>query len=954
METGDRSSGPERSRRILSPLLAGTLLLSAGPSTGAISPPPLTAAPLPFVSMPGSETAYEARLSNIDIRSDRQGIHFRIPGHDGTLNLRLDGVDLPAPVPEQPRRTRVTRLVGTDRSAWRHATLPFGRLRYPGVYPGIDLVLYERNGRLEYDFIVAPGADPERIRLAVDGGTAQLAPGGRLRFGRPGRWFSQSPPVSYQIDADGRRQAVDSRYVVDARGRIGFRVAAYDPGRTLVIDPVLVYGSYLGGQGPDRIHAIAVDAAGNTIVVGETAAGGFSAQSSRRCTSNTTALCPSGTTASSDAFVAKIDPQGRLVFTTYLGGSRNDAGLGVAIDANGGILVTGTTNSSDFPTAGPSPGELNRATAACATVADPAQNAACLQDLRSGGFRDAFVARLSPDGGQLTYSRYLGGRADDVGLAITTDATGQAHVTGWTLSPDLPTVNPVQAASGGKRDVFVARFDGNGNPVYSSYLGGHGDDEPRAIAVDAAGRIYLTGFTASGNQDLARPTPRSTTPWPTTAGAYDTLCGSTGACDGSVASGGGRVVNYDAFVTRLDSGGTTIGYSTFLGGRRYDYGNAIAVTSTGDIVVGGETASADFPVTPNAYDTDCLDDGNGRCGRSADGFVVRLTPNGGGTADLVFGTYLGGSHEDLVSALALDTAERIHLTGTTLSDDFPTTSDGLMPGPPDRPDNAVLTRDRAVYAARLDQTGNRLEFSSWYGGLHEEQGTAIAVDDNGRIHVAGYTTSHDLPITTTAAQSAHGDRLDDAAVTADDGFVVRIDEQTQGDLAVDLVADAPGTIGLGQSIRYTATIRNLGTLPATGIVLEDRLPPQAVLFDPVRSDPACTPHKDATACPADRLSAEGCQPYVGLVRCRIDALAAGASRTLSIVVQPKNQGTYTHTVAVSAVQSEADTSNDTASVSVTVEHRPDPGGGSAGIGPALLALLPPLLARRRRKGTNGL
>ncbi len=612
----------------------------------------------------------------------------------------------------------------------------------------------------------------------------------------------------------------------------------------------------------------------------------------------------SSNTAERESVTSKGPVTGERLGTTYLGGQNNDRGYAIAIDNNRDIYITGSTNSSDFPTT--------------TTAFDSILNTG------NSGFRDAFVAKLSADGSQLFYASFLGGQADDEALDIATNASGQAFVSGWTRSADFPLINPLQSGPSGKKDVFITRLNNLGQPVYSTYLGGQGDDVARAIAVDSQDRIYLTGFTASGDHDLSLPN-KSTRPWPTTAGAYDIRCGQQGACDGSDRLGK-TLTHYDAFLTRIDNAGSSLGYSTFLGGGRYDYGNALAITATGDIIVAGETLSADFPSTATAYISACQDRGDGQC-LSAEGYVLRIRPNGTAGNDLVFASFIGGSAADAVTALSIDASERIYLALTSHSDDLPS-QQAILAGPPERPDNAVLTRSRNAFVARLDSTASSLTFASYLGGKNDDRASAIAIDSNGLLHIAGYTLSANLPISNDANQARHGDlNAATSATTADDGFLLRIDTHADGNLAAELSSDAGTPVTLGQQVRFIATVKNLGLQTAEEVTLTDILP-DAVIFAAGQSDPRC-------------------QYDSGRLNCQLGALPAGAQQQVSIVVQPKNQGNYQHQVTVSALQTDSNLADNTASNTIEVMAVNASTGGSAAFSWILLLSLVSLPLLRR-------
>lgn len=455
-------------------------------------------------------------------------------------------------------------------------------------------------------------------------------------------------PFVYQ-EAGGTRTAIEGRFVLREAREVGFEVGTYDADRPLVLDPLLVYSTYLGGCcSVDQGHGIAVDASGSAYVVGETNATDFP-----------TADPVQGALGGlQDAFVAKLNADGSaLVYATYLGGSNFEQGRGIALDASGSAYVTGTTRSADFPTANP-------------LQAAP------------GGNADAFVAKLDVTGSALIYSTYVGGTFDDDGQAIAVGASGEAYLTGQTSSSDFPTANAVQAAfGGGARDAFVTKLTAAGSALaYSTYLGGSDYDQGCGIAVDGSGGAYVSGDTFSTNFPTANPL--------------------------QAANGG----NYDAFVTRLDAAGSALVYSTYLGGPGTDSGYGMAVDGSGNAYVTGSTYTAGvqaFVTKLNAPGSAVVYsihlDGNGNDGGlaiavdpSGNAYVTGLTnstnfstaapvqvTNGGGYdafvakvnaagSALLYSTYLGGHGDEFGRGIAVDTMGNVYVTGFTPSTDFPT------------------------------------------------------------------------------------------------------------------------------------------------------------------------------------------------------------------------------------------------------------------------------------------
>jgi hypothetical protein len=568
-------------------------------------------------------------------------------------------------------------FIGNDPAKWRTNIPTYARVKYEGVYPGVDLVYYGNQGQLEYDFVVAPGADPRLVTLAFEGARkVHIDPRGELVLGVEGGEVRQHKPVIYQ-EVAGIKQEVSGRYVMKGTHQVGFRVATYDPRRPLIIDPVLVYSTYLGGSDIEEARGIAVDGAGSAYVTG-------SAGPTFPTTAGAAQTMYAG---GSDAFVTKLDATGsRLVYSTYLGGSDVDLGQSIAVDAAGSAYVTGFTNSTNFPTT---------AGAAQTTFA---------------GLSDAFVTKLNATGSGLAFSTYLGGSSHDDGGGIAVDAAGSAYVAGNTQSTNFPTtVGAAQAAFAGVLDAFVTKLDATGSGlVFSTYLGGSGRDFTLDIAMDAAGSAYVAGFTQSTN-------------FPTTAGAAQTT----------------NAGEFDAFVTKLDTTGSGMVFSTFLGGGSDDGGDGIAIDGAGSVYVAGETRSTDFPTTAGAAQTT-------HAGGFLDAFVAKLNATGSG---LVFSTYLGGTGQDFGIEIAVDATGSTYATGYTLSTDFPTTAGAVQ-----------TSHGGGVYDAfvtKLDAIGSELVYSTYLGGSDVDVGVGIAVDAAGSAYVTGRTDSTNFPTTAGAAQTTN-------------------------------------------------------------------------------------------------------------------------------------------------------------------------------------------------------
>ncbi len=508
-------------------------------------------------------------------------------------------------------------FLGDDPKKWRTNLPTYAKVKYTNIYPGVDLVYYGNQRQLEYDFVVQPGADPSVIRLGF-ADSVRLAKGGDLVVGAEGGEVVFHKPVVYQLAADHgqtTKEVLQGEYLVGSNRQVTFQVPSYDKTRPLMIDPTLVYSTYMSGGNMEAGSAVTVDASGNTYATGYTFSLNFPVTSS--------AFQPKlggvqGST--SNAFVSKLNAAGSaLLFSTYLGGAGFNRGQGIAVDASGNAYVTGWTASDNFPT---TPGAL--------------------QTTSGGGYDDAFVSKLNATGSELLYSTYLGGSSYDEGRSIAIDTAGNAYVTGLTYSPNFPTTAGSFQTACQLEDAFVAKLNAAGSGLlYSTYLGGDSYDEGHGIAIDASGNAYVTGLTYSSD-------------FPATPGAFQT------------AFGGG----FDAFVSKLNAAGSALLYSTYLGGSGDDVGFGITVDVPGNAYVTGYTYSSDFPTTPGAFQASY-----GGGGGYDDASVGKL--NAAGSA-LLYSTYLGGSGVDAGFGIAVDASGNAYITGGTFSTNFPTTAGALQ------------------------------------------------------------------------------------------------------------------------------------------------------------------------------------------------------------------------------------------------------------------------------------
>jgi uncharacterized protein (TIGR03437 family) len=586
---------------------------------------------------------------------------------------------------ELPGKTHY--LMGNDPEKWRTNVPHYAKVKYESVYPGVDLVYYGNQRQLEYDFIVAPRARPNQIRLAF-GGVERLEVDqqGDLTLHHASGDLRLKRPVAYQ-EVDGVRRKVAAKFVLDEGDEVRFAIGAYDRGSPLVIDPVLSYSSYLGGSGNDTSTALAIDSGGNVYVTGATTSPDLPVQGSMGFG------FAGGRVIMSDAFVTKLDATGTAVlYSTYFGGTGDESAMGVAVDSTGNVYVTGATTSDDFPTVRSFQPESGGGT----------------EVLRM----DAFLVKLDATGSQFLYSTYLGGSGDDSGRAVSVGAGGNPYVAGSTDSADFPLMNALQPALRGGRDAFVAKLSATGALVHSTYLGGSADDDANNLVVGPSGSAYVTGASWSAD--------------------YPILNGAQQEHGGSA----------DAFVTKLNPAGTTLVYSTYLGGESDDVGTDIHLDTEGNAHVTGITGSPDFPlvnaVQPEFGSEDLL---------GFDAFAAKVNAEG---SALVYSTFLGGSGIDFGFCIAVDVAGNAYVTGETESSDFPTV-DAIQAAPGGLNDG---------FLAKLDPTGTTLEFSTYLGGSGNDSMGAVAVDPSGSVYITGPSLSMDSPVTFGAFQTDSAGGMD--------------------------------------------------------------------------------------------------------------------------------------------------------------------------------------------------
>jgi hypothetical protein len=564
----------------------------------------------------------------------------------------------------RPVAARVHSLIGSDRDSWKTERLAYHAIVYRQLFEGVDLGWDCRTKYVKSELLLAPYADLSAVRFRYESSARpELNARGDLVIGTQWGLIVESAPQSYQ-EVRGRRVPVPTAFQLHEDGTIGFSVGPYDRSRSLIIDPEISYSSLVGGNQFEAVTSVASDAAGNAYFAGWT-------ESSNVTTSG--AYQPSSR-GRVEAFFGKMSPTGALVFLTYFGGTGNDRAAAIAVDPSGTIYVAGSTDSSDFPV----------------------RNA--FQTGRRGAGTDSFVARFSASGSALIYSTYLGGSAPDSATGIAVDSQGSAYVAGQSSSSDFPLRNPLQLRFGGLTDAFVVKVDSAGAMVYSTYLGGSGNDSASSIAVNAVGEAYLAGSTESVD-------------FPVTAGGYQR------------ALRGGQ----DAFSARLNATASALIFSTYYGGGGGSIGApefalGIALDPDGGVWLTGVTSSADLPLSGPLQPA--------LAGGGMDGFAAKFNSIG---SSLQYATYLGGSGADIATAIAVDTSGSVYVAGYATSVDLPLAS-------------AIQATSSGSYDAFLFQfrVGGALSFGTYLGGTNSDAASAITLA-GGDVVVAGYTLSYDFP-----------------------------------------------------------------------------------------------------------------------------------------------------------------------------------------------------------------
>jgi FG-GAP-like repeat/Beta-propeller repeat len=591
---------------------------------------------------------------------------------------------------------------GADASKWQESVPHFLKVDYQAVYPGIDLTYYGNQRQLEYDFTVGPHVSPKAIELKFTGvDQIEIGDRGDLILHTPAGEIRHQHPRVYQ-NRHGVEEAVEGQFVLLESDTVGFRIGKYDSGLPLIIDPKFIYSTYFGGDGPDGDIGIdlKVDAQGTTYVTGYTSSMDFFS----------TNLSPTAPGGRLDAFVMKVDSTGQNILSAmYFGGSLDDEGHRIMLDNSGSVYITGYTTSADFP------------------IVNGFQT-------KPGGKKDAYIMKIDHAVSQILFSSYIGGSQDDQPFGLSIDTNNNIYISGETSSPNFPLVNPILGSFGGGRaDAFVTKIAPDGTRVYSTYLGGIGNDHSFDVTADSDGNAYVVGYTTAALPNIVRA-------------VYGTVSDPE-----------------QAFLAKLSPDGRSLLAFAYIGGFGIDEAVRVVLDSNQNIIISGYTSAPNFPVV------NAIQPINGGDTNSFDIFLMKLLPD---LSDIVFSTYIGSDGSESAPGLAVDPDGNIYLAGFTSSFEFPVVN-GINIGT----SGGNLHGDRDAYVMKLSPNG-RILFSTYVGGSSSDGAVGIALDTARNIYVTGFTFSGDFPLENEFQSDPSG---------ASDGILMKID-------ATDVTVDAPVVI----------------------------------------------------------------------------------------------------------------------------------------------------------------
>ena len=719
------------------------------------------------------------------------------------IRMQLQGANpAPAIAANEPLPGRSNYFIGSNRDKWVTDVPSFGRVKYSGIYPGVDLEFYGNQRHLEYDFTVAPGANPKVISLKIEGAQklAINSHGDLILHTADGDSKFQKPFV-YQM-AGAERHEVAGNYALASGNRVSFTIAKYDRSLPLVIDPLfhplLTYSTFLGGTGDESGQGVAVDGNGDAFIAGSTTSTDFPP---------TTNVAP----VSGCGFVTELNPAGTAqLYSYYLCGTTSgmDEAFAIALDPNGKIYVAGFTASTDFPTTA---------------------NALIQSPLTTNPNGTAFLTKIDPrlsGMGSLVYSSYIGGTNGDLANAVAADANSNAYIGGQTFSsPGAAGSGGFAVTTGGLQQTpqntfgtgFLTRIDttqsGGASLIYSTYLGGNGansnnnpnsfgfGDSITGVAVDTSSNAYVTGATTS------------------TGTSFPTMNAFQSTANPSNVDGG-------AFVTRIDTtkaNGASLIYSTYLEGSTLDAATAIALGPNNVAYVTGSTNSLDFPTTTGAFQTTGAATGVA--------FITLVDTTLSGTPSVSYSTFFGGTGSDIGFGIQADANGNAYVVGSTQSSDFPITPFALPPSLPNPNGSPFVVK----LSPKGNGTADRI-YASYFGGTGDgadpDQGNAIAIDSHGNAYITGVTVSADMPITAGAFQTT--------LKGASDAFVAKLPltlPVVVSPLSLDFGTQLVGAITSPQTV--TLTNNNAAALAITSIAVVATAPPAAATDFAIASGGTC-------------------------------------------------------------------------------------------------------------------
>lgn len=753
---------------------------------------------------------------------------------DTVLRLQFLGAN---PTPEMTATEllsgKVNYFIGNDSSQWHTDVSTYAGVVYHDLYSGVDLRYDGNEGLLKGTFTVAPYIDPQVINWRYGGAEAVIVDesSGDLHITLPGgNVLAERAPTAWQT-IDEVNVPVQISYKVEADAKISFNLGAYNVAYPLVLDPVLQYSTFIGVSNEVTGYDITTDSDNNVYVTG------FS-QSSNYPLANAIQPYHAGLFCGKeqqgpcgDIIITKLNATGTsLLYSTYLGGTGYDVGLGIALDADRNIYVTGVTSSQNFPTTS---GSFQPSYAG-----DACSSTSLCQD-------EALVFKLNASGNALLYASYLGGTLTDQANSIVLDEDGSAYIAGYTFSLDFPVLNAYQATHGGDVDAFVTKVSPDGSAIaYSTFIGGSSFERAMSIKIDGSDNFYIAGLTQS-------------TDYPTTANAFQ------------IAYHGGAFTG-EAFLTRFNATGSSIIYSTFLGGISSDYANDLALDTSGNVYITGMADSSDFPTTSGAYDRTY----NG----ANDGFVAKFNTGAAGSSSLIYSTFIGGGSTDEANAIAVDENNNAYVVGKTQSGNFPVLASVQ--------NTYKLQGDGFV--TRLNALGSSLVYSTYLGGMYQDNVLGITTASNITgisAYVTGRTASPDFPVSYNAYQPTGA------------GLYVSIigpgaDLSTTGSLTSN-------NVWIGNQLSYQWIVKNNGPDVAINTQLISNVPTNATFVGYTAGQGSCS--------------------YAsGQISCSLGTLAVSASVTVIITIVPTESKQIVLTGTSSSNQTDLVLSNNSSSKSKNI------------------------------------